>query len=454
MEFPRDANQSGGALWDYGGLDNWPWQKYRMRYSPEVTVLFCIAYTAVFVVGFVGNMSVVLVVYKNVRMQSSPTNIFIVNLAIADLLVIVVCVPFTLIGSITTEWRLGLVICKLVPYFQGVSVNASINTLMAISVERCLSICYPMNPVGKGVCKRVVAIIWIISLTITMPWAIYFDLQPMEEGSDNQICLESWPTVESGNLYFVLANLVLCYMLPLTVIAVCYMFIWQKVSRRKVPGEPMHNGANMVQRSKMKVITMIMYVVVLFAVSWLPLYVAFTLIKFWTLPPAVESYTVASLPVAQWLGAANSSINPLLYAIFNHRFRDGYRALLSGKICQAFDYSNSVRYLRGGGRAGTAAAFKRNNNNDYDGGGGRDRNRKTIGAIYVHAALHDDRRTRQRPQQRPQQQQRQVQQLQPPPTHRPARSSSVRETHVAAEGPAGGGPVVQFCPTNGENSFV
>lgn len=87
----------------------------------------------------------------------------------------------------STEWRLGLVICKLVPYFQGVSVNASINTLMAISVERCLSICYPMNPVGKGVCKRVVVIIWIVSLTITMPWAIYFDLQPMEEGSDNQV---------------------------------------------------------------------------------------------------------------------------------------------------------------------------------------------------------------------------------------------------------------------------
>ncbi|XP_029342413.1 neuropeptide SIFamide receptor-like [Acyrthosiphon pisum] len=454
MEVPRDANQSSGALWDYGGLDGWPWQEYRMRYSPEVTVLFCIAYAAVFVVGFVGNISVVLVVYKNVRMQSSPTNIFIVNLAIADLLVIVVCVPFTLIGSITTEWRLGLVICKLVPYFQGVSVNASINTLMAISVERCLSICYPMSPVGKGVCKRVVVIIWIISLTITMPWAIYFDLQPMEEGSDNQICLESWPTVESGNLYFVLANLLLCYVLPLTVIAVCYMFIWQKVSRRKVPGEPMHNGANMVQRSKMKVITMIMYVVVLFAVSWLPLYVAFSLIKFWPLPPAVESYTVASLPVAQWLGAANSSINPLLYAIFNHRFRDGYRALLSGKICQAFDYSNSVRYLRGG-RAGTvaAAAFKRTNNNNND-NGRCDRNRKTIGAIYVHAArsqLQQHTAQQRRPvQQRPVQQRPSTQQLYPP-TNRLVKSSSVRETHVA-EGSAGS--VVQFCSTKCENSFV
>lgn len=96
----RDDNESS-VPWDYG-LDGWPWKKYQMRYSAEVTVLFCIAYSAVFLVGFVGNTSVVLVVYKNVRMQSSPTNIFIVNLAVADLLVIVVCVPFTLIGSITT----------------------------------------------------------------------------------------------------------------------------------------------------------------------------------------------------------------------------------------------------------------------------------------------------------------------------------------------------------------
>jgi len=253
--------------------------------------------------------------------------------------------------------------------------------------------------------------------------------------------------VESGNLYFVLANLLLCYVLPLTVIAVCYMFIWQKVSRRKVPGEPMHNGANMVQRSKMKVITMIMYVVVLFAVSWLPLYVAFSLIKFWPLPPAVESYTVASLPVAQWLGAANSSINPLLYAIFNHRFRDGYRALLSGKICQAFDYSNSMRYLRGG-RAGTTALFKRNKNNDN---GRCDRNRKTIGAIYVHAArsqLQQHTAQQRRPVQ--QQQHLPIEQL-PSQTHRIVKSSSVRETHVA-EGSVGS--VVQFCPTKRENSFV
>lgn len=210
------------------------------------------------------------------------------------------------------------------------------------------------------------------------------------------------------------------------------MFIWKKVSCRKVPGEPIHNGVNLVQRSKMKVITMIMYVVVLFALSWLPLYAAFSLIKFCNLPPAMEKYTIASLPIAQWLGAANSSINPLLYAIFNQRFREGYKALLSGKICQVFDYSNSMKYLNS--KAGTVLKRKKNRK--------KPEMRKTIGAIYVHvhkresggravvamASDVDEMHTSVKP-----------------------RSLSVKEFHTNEEF---SDSVVQFCSKKYTNSFV
>lgn len=45
-----------------------------------------------------------------------------------------------------------------------------------------------------------------------------------------QICTEKWPTKQSGDLYFVFANCVMCYLLPLTIISVCYILIWHKVS--------------------------------------------------------------------------------------------------------------------------------------------------------------------------------------------------------------------------------
>lgn len=72
---------------------------FALRHSLPVTVLLCLAYSAVFLVGVTGNCLVVTVVYRSPRMRS-PTNLFIANLACADLLVNVICLPFTLISNV------------------------------------------------------------------------------------------------------------------------------------------------------------------------------------------------------------------------------------------------------------------------------------------------------------------------------------------------------------------
>ncbi|XP_039293258.1 neuropeptide SIFamide receptor-like [Nilaparvata lugens] len=72
-----------------------------LRYSVVLTVVFCVAYLLVFCVGVVGNFAVVAVVCRSPRMRT-PTNLFIANLACADLLVNIICLPFTLISNIMT----------------------------------------------------------------------------------------------------------------------------------------------------------------------------------------------------------------------------------------------------------------------------------------------------------------------------------------------------------------
>lgn len=69
------------------------------RHSMLITILFCIVYSIVFLMGLVGNCFVIAVVLRSPRMRT-VTNFFIVNLAVADILVIVFCLPATLMSNI------------------------------------------------------------------------------------------------------------------------------------------------------------------------------------------------------------------------------------------------------------------------------------------------------------------------------------------------------------------
>lgn len=69
------------------------------RHNGIMTAVYCAAYLLVFVVGLVGNFFVIAVVYRSPRMRT-VTNFFIVNLAVADILVIVFCLPATLMSNI------------------------------------------------------------------------------------------------------------------------------------------------------------------------------------------------------------------------------------------------------------------------------------------------------------------------------------------------------------------
>lgn len=70
-----------------------------LRHSATISIIFCVVYMMVFVVGLIGNLFVISVVFRVPRMRT-VTNMFIANLAIADVLVIVFCVPATLMSNL------------------------------------------------------------------------------------------------------------------------------------------------------------------------------------------------------------------------------------------------------------------------------------------------------------------------------------------------------------------
>lgn len=90
---------------------------YEYIYPRNYEWFFIVVHSVVFVVGLVGNALVCLAVYRNHTMRT-VTNYFIVNLAVADLLVIIVCLPPTVVWDVTETWFLGHMPCKIVPYLQ------------------------------------------------------------------------------------------------------------------------------------------------------------------------------------------------------------------------------------------------------------------------------------------------------------------------------------------------
>ncbi|KAH9645452.1 hypothetical protein HF086_008798 [Spodoptera exigua] len=76
-------------------------------------------HTLVFITGLVGNALVCVAVYRNHSMRT-VTNYFIVNLAVADFMVILFCLPATVLWDVTETWFLGDVLCKMLLYFQEI----------------------------------------------------------------------------------------------------------------------------------------------------------------------------------------------------------------------------------------------------------------------------------------------------------------------------------------------
>ncbi|XP_055714215.1 neuropeptide SIFamide receptor-like isoform X2 [Phlebotomus papatasi] len=344
-----------GNWWDFtlNNITNYTTIEYQndpgftLRYGIAATIFLSLAYGIVFVLGVVGNVAVVMVVFKSTGMRSA-TNQFIANLAIADLLVNFFCLPFTLVGNVFQAWILGVFVCKIVSYLQGVSVSASVNTLMAISLERCAAISFPLTgTMSKRQYRFSVILIWTVALTINMPLLFVFSTEPLGiKGSVAEVCVELWPSEDADNLFFAIANLTICYLGPLTVISICYTVIWRSVANRSIPGERLCNRQICVV-NRSKVIKMVFVVIVTFTLSWLPLYAIFCFVKFsgnLLNDKTTQDIIHVIFPIAQWLGAANSCINPILYAFMNRKFRVGFKGLIGKTTTSSHLFDNNVGF--------------------------------------------------------------------------------------------------------------
>lgn len=87
-------------------------------------------------VGIIGNFLVIYVVLSDKRMRSSVTNLLIMNLAISDFVIMVVCVPDIVQFIMDSGWQLGTNLCRILRFLQVSSLYTSVMTLVSVCIER------------------------------------------------------------------------------------------------------------------------------------------------------------------------------------------------------------------------------------------------------------------------------------------------------------------------------
>ncbi|KAE9549412.1 hypothetical protein FO519_007379 [Halicephalobus sp. NKZ332] len=310
-------------------MDEESMQLETIRQPVPLFIAYSVFYSAVFVIGFIGNLFVVLSVALHASLRTT-TDHLIFSLALADLFIILFCLPSTLLNNLLTEWQLGAIGCKLSTFLNSTTSCASVFTLVAVTVDRYLAICHTLK-YDKYATYPVYVImgIWAVSAALGSPNLIVYDevlydLTPPNGTVVARLCVS---TRDDDFWQFLTVNVIIAFVLPFTLIIICYALIFRTVLRHRSLAV---DARIRDERVKLRVAQMMFTVILNFLTCWTPLYALYCYF-FLTANKDTWFFHFASSvlrPAFQWLSLLSSSLNPLIYVAYSQKYRRAFHQLL------------------------------------------------------------------------------------------------------------------------------
>ncbi|KAM9187659.1 CX3C chemokine receptor 1 [Dugong dugon] len=266
-----------------------------------------IFYSFVFAFGLVGNLLVVFAL-TNSRKPKSITDIYLLNLALSDLL-FVTTLPFW-IHYVVSNQGFSNAVCKLITAFFFIGFFGGIFFITIISIDRYLAIVLAANSMRNRTVQHGVTIslgVWAAAILVAAPQFMFTKQKGSEcLGNYPQVLQDIWPVLRN-----VEAN-VLGFLLPLLVMSYCYFrIIWTLFSCKN--------------RKKARAIKLIFLVVVMFFLFWTPYNVmifleTLKLFRFFSSCDVKKDLRLA-LSVTETVAFGHCCLNPLIYVFAGEKFR-------------------------------------------------------------------------------------------------------------------------------------
>ncbi|XP_077078735.1 adenosine A2a receptor a [Siphateles boraxobius] len=296
-------------------------------------VLYMILELLIALLSILGNVLVCWAVALNSNLQSI-TNFFVVSLAVADIAVGVLAIPFSIV--ISTGFCARFYGCLFIACFVLVLTQSSIFSLLAIAIDRYIAIKIPLryNSLVTGQrAKGIIAICWVLSviigLTPMLGWHKARSEKPINSTDcppGMMQCLFEEVVVMDYMVYF---NFFACVLLPLLLMLAIYLRIFMAARHQLKCIESKAMPCELKSRSTLQkevhAAKSLAIIVGLFAVCWLPLHIinCFTLFC-----PQCERPPVLIMYLAIILSHANSVVNPFIYAYRIREFRYTFRKIV------------------------------------------------------------------------------------------------------------------------------
>ncbi|XP_071334655.1 trace amine-associated receptor 1-like [Trachinotus anak] len=299
---------------------------------PDITAvttsyLLCVFVGSLSVLIMCGNLLVIISI-AYFKQLHTPTNYLILSLAVTDLLVGVLVLPFSLILFVSSHWYLEDLLCKVRGSFDVLLCASSILNLCFISVDRYYAVCQPLWYRIK-INVRVVVIMILVNWTVSALVGIGVSLPGLKQGQYNKRCVIFSDTSTT------IMGVIFAFYLPAITMVTIYMKILIVAQRQARSIQSMMKSGATVSKMERKATKTLAVVMGVFLMCWTPFFfcVTFYHLTRCTIPvPVIETF--------KWLGWSNSMLNPCVYAFFYSWFRSAFRTIITGKIFQA-DFSNS-----------------------------------------------------------------------------------------------------------------
>lgn len=318
------------------------WHPYREFFEnvPDLVHYALGIYIAVVCLFACAGNLLVIWIFVSTRSLRTPSNMFIVNLAISDLgFSAINGFPLMTISSFQRAWYFGGLACDLYGAIGGMTGFNSIASLACISMDRYYVIAKPLEAMRKATKKRALLQImfcWIWASVWSFPplfgWGRYIP-EGLQTWCSFDYLTRDWNTFSYNMCLFVFG-----FCTPVSVIAYCYINIIRAVINQKKEmaktAEKMGATTSKDERAKKQEIALakIAFTTVsLFCISWLP-YAFITQCGVWGLNQFVNPYTCIA-PVS--FAKAGAIWNPIIYALSHPRFRAQLDARFPWLLCCA-----------------------------------------------------------------------------------------------------------------------